>query len=123
MSKPAANGYNGVFHRPCKKIVLDYCETWGSSEGMRSFIQSEKAGPASIAERHPEVEVVVRRRPFKHPVLRGLYRKSSREDAVILDVKLRAPSLPCYSEQQRQGHLRTESAAGINSAEDSAVTG
>jgi large subunit ribosomal protein L43 len=68
-----ANGY-GSMQRSCKKVVLEYCDTWGSNDGMRRFILNKAIGPEAIARSNPSVEFVVRRRPFKHPVVRGLYR-------------------------------------------------
>lgn len=42
---------------------------------MRRFIASEKDGIAKFAKANPSVEVIVKKRPFRHPVVRGLYRK------------------------------------------------
>lgn len=85
----------GSFSLPCKKLILEYCETWGSSAGARAFIELQsqpvastsassntpKSGLASLADRNPGVEFLLKRRPFKHPVLRGHYRefRSSKE--------------------------------------------
>ena len=68
-----ANGFTS-FRRPCKKVVLEYCEQWASNDGMRRFIGS-RIGVERIANDNPSVEVVVKKRPYKHPIVRGLYRK------------------------------------------------
>lgn len=60
------------------QLVFEYCETWGSNKGMRSFLS--KGDVVKVAERYPGVEVVVRRVENRHPHLRGVYStfKSSR---------------------------------------------
>ncbi|KAG4301994.1 hypothetical protein PCK1_001970 [Pneumocystis canis] len=49
-----------------------YCNWAGSSRGMNLFLRHmfEK-----FARSHPYIEMVVSRRPGKHPILRGLYTK------------------------------------------------
>lgn len=51
--------------------MFEYCETWGSNKGMRSFLS--KGDVVKVAERYPGVEVVVRRVENRHPHLRGVY--------------------------------------------------
>lgn len=95
LAVPLSNG-SGSFVLPCKKVrllsrsppllvprlakaltplnpqlVFEYCETWGSNEGMRNFLS--KGDVVKVAERYPGVEVVVRRVENRHPHLRGVY--------------------------------------------------
>ena len=74
------------FSLPCRKLVVEYCETWGSSSGMRSLIRGESSREegatvesrlSQFARRNPGVEFVLKRRPYRHPVVRGLYRGCS----------------------------------------------
>lgn len=65
---------NSTFILGAKKLVFEYCETWGSNEGMKKFILNDMVG---VAERYPGVEMVVRRVDHRHPHLRGLYGQSS----------------------------------------------
>ena len=83
-STVASNGHTS-FVRPIRKLVIEYCERWTSSTGIRSFIAATSSnrlrtsGSSSppcletLARDHPSVEFIVRRRPHRHPVLRGLY--------------------------------------------------
>jgi len=73
-----SNGFAN-FRLPCKKLVVEYCEVWGSNDGMRRFIAGGDNGIAKVARENPSVEIIVKKRPFKHPVLRGLYRELRRQ--------------------------------------------
>lgn len=75
-TRPAPGYVPTTFTRPIKKLVLEYCDTWGSNEGMRRFIKSSD-GIVKLAKENPSVEVVVRKRNYKHPIVRGLYREYS----------------------------------------------
>lgn len=56
---PLSNGGpSAAFVLPCKKLVVEYCETWGSNRGMQQFIQSSLV-PLACA--NPSVELVLRR--------------------------------------------------------------
>lgn len=81
------NGFAN-FRLPCKKLVVEYCEVWGSNDGMRRFIAGEGQGIAKFARENPGVEFIVKKRPFKHPLLRGLYRECTlselEEDCCLL---------------------------------------
>ncbi|KAM0745591.1 hypothetical protein T439DRAFT_307657 [Meredithblackwellia eburnea MCA 4105] len=74
LSAPLSQGRHS-FTLPCKKLILEYSEEWGSNRGMKAFIASPegKRGVIDLARRNPGVEVVVRRVQGKHPVLRGVY--------------------------------------------------
>ena len=61
-----------AFVKPCRKVVLSYCEKGGSSAGLRNFLASEGRFKR-LAERHAEVEMVVMVRPNKHPHVTGIF--------------------------------------------------
>ncbi|CAE6432904.1 unnamed protein product [Rhizoctonia solani] len=67
-TKPS-NGH-GAFVPQIKKLVFEYCDTWSSSARLRGYLlrNSER-----LAQENPHVEVVVRQRPFKSPIVRGIY--------------------------------------------------
>lgn len=67
-----SKGQNGVgaFILQCKRLEFSYCDWAGSSRGMVAFLQHH-LGP--FAQANPQVEMVVTKRPHKHPVIRGEY--------------------------------------------------
>ena len=69
LSAPLSNGHTS-FILPCKKLIFEYCEVWGSNRGMKDFLAQQVT---RVAAANPGVECVVRRRPNKHPVLRAVY--------------------------------------------------
>lgn len=73
LSAPLSNGHTS-FILPCKKLIFEYCEVWGSNRGMKDFLAQQVT---RVAAANPGVECVVRRRPNKHPVLRAVYGKFS----------------------------------------------
>ncbi|KDE08713.1 hypothetical protein MVLG_01168 [Microbotryum lychnidis-dioicae p1A1 Lamole] len=88
LAVPVANGTKS-FVLPCKKIVFEYCETWGSNRGMREFLAN---GPiVSFAQRYPGVEMVVQRVDNRHPHLRAVYVNG--RDKVICVRSLPPPSI------------------------------
>ena len=58
------------FILPCKKLVFEYCPSWGSNKGTIDFIAKDVE---ELAREYPSVEIVVRERRWKHPVLRAFY--------------------------------------------------
>lgn len=72
LSSGAAGPSNAAFILPCRKLVLEYCEVWGSNKGMRDFVATEAV---RLAEKYPGVEFVVRRVENRHPHLKGNYGK------------------------------------------------
>ncbi|KAG9290089.1 hypothetical protein G9A89_010395 [Geosiphon pyriformis] len=63
------NGVGG-FIIQCRKMVFHYCEKGGSSRGMTEYV---KGGLFKFAKENPEIEIVVKPRPSKHPCIRGIY--------------------------------------------------
>jgi large subunit ribosomal protein L43 len=61
----------GLFIPQIKRIVLNYCETSGSS---RHLIQYFKQGQLNqFAQSHPHVQFIVTPRPASHPLIKGTY--------------------------------------------------
>ncbi|PHH76142.1 hypothetical protein CDD80_1774 [Ophiocordyceps camponoti-rufipedis] len=65
----AKNGV-GAFILQCKQLDLHYCDSSGSSKGMKGFIKSLLPKFAAV---NPQIEFVVSPRPNKHPVIIGHY--------------------------------------------------
>ncbi|KAH7384041.1 mitochondrial ribosomal protein-like protein subunit L51 [Phaeosphaeria sp. MPI-PUGE-AT-0046c] len=70
--KAVAKAQNGVgsFILPCKAMRFHYCDRWGSSTGMNSFL---KASLPTFARSNPQIEISVSPRPLKHPVIIAEY--------------------------------------------------
>lgn len=66
----AANGHR-VFIPQCRKLVFEYCERSTSSTRTRTWLLNSVE---EIAKQNPHVEVVVKPRSFKEPIVRGFYR-------------------------------------------------
>lgn len=60
----------GAFILQCKRMDIHYCNHWGSSRGMNSFIKSHLQ---QFAKAHPSIEFCISPRPRKHPVIIGHY--------------------------------------------------
>ena len=69
----AANGHR-VFIPQCRKLVFEYCERSKSSTRTRTWLLNSVE---EIAKQNPHVEVVVKPRSFKEPIVRGFYRACS----------------------------------------------
>ncbi|KLO20556.1 hypothetical protein SCHPADRAFT_816596 [Schizopora paradoxa] len=67
-SKPS-NGH-AVFIPQIRKLVFEYCDAWPSSSNLRRYIYNHVE---DLAREHPHVEFVVKQRPSKEPIIRGLY--------------------------------------------------
>lgn len=65
----SANGHV-AFVPQIRKLVFEYCDKWPSSHNTRSFILTQLQ---SLARTNPHVEVVVRQRNHKEPIVRGFY--------------------------------------------------
>ncbi len=72
LSSGTAGPSSAAFLLPCRKLVLEYCEVWGSNKGMRDFVATEAV---KLAERYPGVEMVIKRVENRHPHLKGNYGK------------------------------------------------
>ncbi|KAG8736744.1 hypothetical protein FRC12_017469 [Ceratobasidium sp. 428] len=82
-----SNG-NGAFVPQLKKLVFEYCDTWSSSTILRGYLLRHTE---RLAQENPHVEVVVRQRSFKPPIVRGVY--LNERDKVIPLNKLQPSSI------------------------------
>lgn len=67
----SSNGYVS-FVPQIRKLVFEFCERWPTSEPLRNVL---KEGAETVARENPHVEVVIRKRMFKEPLIRGFYCK------------------------------------------------
>ncbi|QSL64865.1 hypothetical protein MERGE_002169 [Pneumocystis wakefieldiae] len=65
----ARNGF-GAYIFQCKKLQFCYCNWAGSSRGMNIFLQKMLL---KFSKDNPHIEMIVSRRPGKHPIIRGIY--------------------------------------------------
>ncbi|KAF9454968.1 hypothetical protein P691DRAFT_654735 [Macrolepiota fuliginosa MF-IS2] len=64
-----ANGHV-AFIPQIRKLVFEYCDKWPSSYNTRTFLLTQLQ---TLARTNPHVEVVVRQRNNKEPIVRGFY--------------------------------------------------
>lgn len=64
-----SNGH-AVFIPQIRKMIFEYCETWPTSANLRTFILNHLE---DIACKNPHVEIVVKQRSHREPIVRGLY--------------------------------------------------
>lgn len=67
-SRPA-NGHVS-FIPQIRKLVFEYCEKWPSSNNTRTFVKNHLE---DLARTNPHVEIVIRQRNYKEPIVRGFY--------------------------------------------------
>ena|ERR1700722_12149159 len=67
-SRPA-NGHIG-FIPQIRKLVFEYCDSWSSSANTRTYILNHVE---DLARKNPHVEIVVRHRFQRRPIVRGFY--------------------------------------------------
>lgn len=65
----AANGH-AAFVPQIRKLVFECCDRWASSETTRRYLLTRLVG---LARDNPHVEVVVRQRVHREPIVRGFY--------------------------------------------------
>lgn len=63
---------NGLvaFTPQIRKLVFEYCDKWASSANTRTYLHKYLE---ELASSNPHVEVVVRQRNQKQPIVRGFY--------------------------------------------------
>ncbi len=93
-SRPA-NGHV-AFVPHIRKLVFEYCDKWPSSTNTRTYILNHVQ---SLARKNPHVEVVVKQRNQKEPILRGFYGISPH-----VCFFLKRSHLLSQSQQQGQSH-------------------
>ncbi|CAO3634890.1 unnamed protein product [Cunninghamella blakesleeana] len=64
------NNGAGAFVLQCRKLVFNYCESWGSNKGMINYIKKDLI---QFARENPQIEIVVQQRKAHHPIIRGEY--------------------------------------------------
>ena len=69
-SRPA-NGHV-AFIPQVRKLVFEYCEKWPSSANTRTYLLNHLA---ELGRTNPHVEIVVKQRNLKQPIVRGFYCK------------------------------------------------
>jgi large subunit ribosomal protein L43 len=67
-SKPA-NGYS-AFVPQIRKLVFEFCDKWPSSHNTRTFLLTRLQ---PLARANPHLELVVKQRTHKEPIVRGFY--------------------------------------------------
>jgi large subunit ribosomal protein L43 len=65
----AANGH-AAFLPQIRKLVFEFCNSWPSSHPTRTFLLNTLQ---PLARANPHVEIVVKERIHKEPIVRGLY--------------------------------------------------
>lgn len=80
--KQASIARNGVgsYIFPCKKIVLQYCNWGGSSQGLREFLTSKRL--PLLAAKYPYIQFEVVKKSG-HPLLRAQY-NNGREKVICV---------------------------------------
>ncbi|KAI0700436.1 thioredoxin-like protein [Cytidiella melzeri] len=69
LSSQPANGH-GAFIPQVRKLVFEFCNHWQSSANTRTYLSKHLE---TLAREHPHVEIVVRQRNSKEPIVRGFY--------------------------------------------------
>jgi large subunit ribosomal protein L43 len=64
-----ANGY-AAFTPQIRKLVFEFCQNWPSSANTRTYILNRLK---PLARDNPHVEIVVKQRNHKEPIVRGFY--------------------------------------------------
>lgn len=72
LSSKQSNGHT-AFVPQIRKLVFEYSQNWSSSANTRTYLKNNLQ---SLARANPHVEVVVRQRSNRQPIVRGLYRTS-----------------------------------------------
>ena len=68
-----------------RKLVFEYCDKWPSSDNTRTYILNYVE---TLAKQNPHVEVVIKQRNQKEPIVRGFYGLLSHYPALILSPTL-----------------------------------
>lgn len=64
-----ANGH-ATFTPHIRKLVFEFCDKWPSSANTRTYIHNHIE---TLARTYPHVEIVVKQRTYKEPIIRGFY--------------------------------------------------
>ncbi|KAJ7124831.1 thioredoxin-like protein [Mycena crocata] len=69
LNSTPANGHV-AFIPQIRKLVFEYCNDWPSSANTRTFLRRDLI---PFAKSNPHVEIVVKQRNRKEPIVRGFY--------------------------------------------------
>ncbi|EIN13472.1 hypothetical protein PUNSTDRAFT_94542 [Punctularia strigosozonata HHB-11173 SS5] len=75
-----ANGHS-VFIPQIRKLVFEYCDKWPSSHNTRTFLETRVE---DLARANPHVEIVLKQRSMKEPIVRGFY-MNGRDKVIALN--------------------------------------
>lgn len=78
ISTKTLNGL-GSFVLPCKKITLRFCNSGGSSRGMRDFLVKDLK---AYAEKNPKIEFIVKKEAG-HPIIQGEYTNGNQKTICV----------------------------------------
>ncbi|KAG6884862.1 hypothetical protein C0993_007727 [Termitomyces sp. T159_Od127] len=106
-----ANGH-AAFLPQIRKLVFECCDRWPSSETTRTYLFSRLVG---LARDNPHVEVVVRQRVHREPIVRGFYG--------AWGVHLCSPTDGDGSEQPGQGGAIERAVGGGNQPKSAPAAG
>ena len=98
LSSRPSNGHV-VFIPQIRKLVFEYCDKWPSSSHCRNYIFKNII---PLAKSNPHVEIVVRQRIHKEPIIRGFYCNFSL--SLIVTVEHLYNNVDPCSERQRKSH-------------------
>src|SRR6266404_5303969 len=85
-SKPA-NGH-AAFIPQIRKLVFEYSQNWASSTNTRTYLKNNLQ---TLARANPHVEVVIKQRGNRHPIIRGFYRTYFSSPVSFILVTLPSP--------------------------------
>ncbi|KAJ7068573.1 thioredoxin-like protein [Mycena amicta] len=80
LNSAPANGHV-AFIPQIRKLVFEYCNDWPSSANTRTFLHRELI---PFARQNPHVEMVVKQRNRKEPIVRGFY-ANGRDKVIALN--------------------------------------
>ncbi|WFD06219.1 39S ribosomal protein L51, mitochondrial [Malassezia vespertilionis] len=69
-TQPQPSGARSAFVLPCRKLVIEYCESQVGSKGTRDYLLQHAA---NMARTYSGVEFVVTPRPQRQPLARSFY--------------------------------------------------
>jgi len=70
LSSRQSNGH-AYFVSQISKLVFEYAQNWSSSANTRTYLQNNLQ---KLARENPHVQVVIRQRNNRQPIVRGFYR-------------------------------------------------
>nr|GAT53619.1 predicted protein [Mycena chlorophos] len=120
LNSSPANGHV-AFVPQIRKLVFEYCNDWPSSANTRTFLTRNLI---AFARQNPHVEMVVKQRNRKEPIVRGFYANGRHKVIALnklevngieqkLQLLLDASGMKIKPLKKRTVESTTESARGI----------